>query len=134
MSDVFGRDDEVMVDETIQNEMSNPQKYPPHPFLINPVLLVIIVSPAKRIIVHDGKEGENNVGQKKEIREGTPGVDRLLMVLEVININDESKHKHGPQSWPDDVRPRGMDPSDSESHQHSTRYQENDDADEKQYR
>jgi len=64
---VLWGDHEVIVDESIQDELDHPPKHPLQASLVNLVLFIIIISSAKCPIIYDGKEGKEDVRQKEKI-------------------------------------------------------------------
>src|SRR5215216_4974269 len=56
-------DHEVVIDVTIQDELDHPAEYPLQSYLINPVLVIVVVSSAKCAVVHNGKERKDDVWQ-----------------------------------------------------------------------
>ena len=54
---------EVIINVTIQDEVDHPPEHPLYSGLINSVLVIIVVRPAKCTVIYNGKERKDDVWQ-----------------------------------------------------------------------
>ena len=55
--------DEVIIDVAIQDEVDHTSEHPLKPFLIDLVLVLVVVRPAKCAVIYNWKEGKDDVWQ-----------------------------------------------------------------------
>ena len=63
------REREVVVDDTVEDEVNDPAHHPVHADLVDPVCVVVEVVPPEGLVVDDREEREAGVRQHEEVRE-----------------------------------------------------------------
>ena len=102
---------EVLVDTTVQDEMGNASQHPVYSCLVNSERLIVVIRAPKRLIIDHGKKWEAHIRQHEKIGQSCRVRYRLLLMPEIVEIDNETEHKHRTQNGPNRWRPGYVEPT-----------------------
>ena len=113
-----------MVNQPVNEQVDDTEQHPLHTLLINLVLIFIVIGAKEHLEVHYRIKREDDIRRHKKVGKPVPRRDWTFLVLQIVQVDSQPKHKHGGQNGEDGTSPIGHEQIRAKSRKHTTSHQE----------